>query len=345
MHLAGFAQTLGGGFGSDVALRHAEHFKTNHEFAHCGRAQQRRIEVGVEMPLLVSALVRRRLVETHGVGEAGFEEIVEARGDAAKRIGQAVALVGRELRHGAQVAAADQQHLEGPDCPPGDEGGEVVVLEDQAATMRGVGAIGGGGIFGGEIFAKEAAAGEGEVLALGFGFGCGLFGDEAGGPDLAVWMGVAGAHHRAAVLEDLHVLDPVVGAQLLVLAHPGVDDGADLFAGHAGQGERVVGVVAEDLAEAACRHGAEKLRGLRSGRRGRIGQESGVIVYKGEHAVVGRIDRTAGTVVAGAEVAFRIVGDAGRRGFLAHFALPRPLRAMGRNQHPRLPQRIPAPVR
>jgi hypothetical protein len=45
------AQLSGRVFGSDIALRHAQHLKAHHEFSYRGRAKQRRIEVGVEMPL------------------------------------------------------------------------------------------------------------------------------------------------------------------------------------------------------------------------------------------------------------------------------------------------------
>src|SRR5579872_5763159 len=39
------AQAFGCAFGRNVALRHAQHFKTDHEFAHSCGAQQGRIEV------------------------------------------------------------------------------------------------------------------------------------------------------------------------------------------------------------------------------------------------------------------------------------------------------------
>ncbi len=44
-----------------------------------------------------------------------------------------------------------------------------------------------------------------EIRALIRHFGCGFVGNVFGGPDLAVGMGIAGAHHGPAVLEDLHV--------------------------------------------------------------------------------------------------------------------------------------------
>ena len=52
-----------------------------------------------------------------------------------------------------------------------------------------------------------------------------LVGNMLGGPDLAVGMRIAGAHHGAAVLEDLHVLD-IGSRQRGRLAGPGIHHAA-----------------------------------------------------------------------------------------------------------------------
>ncbi len=52
------AQALGGAFGRDVALRLGQQLVADHELAHRGRAQQRRVEVRVQVPLGVR--LRRR---------------------------------------------------------------------------------------------------------------------------------------------------------------------------------------------------------------------------------------------------------------------------------------------
>src|SRR5579863_3612049 len=51
-------QTARSGLWRDVALRSAQHFKADHKLPDRRRAQQRRIEVGVQMPLGVGAGVR-----------------------------------------------------------------------------------------------------------------------------------------------------------------------------------------------------------------------------------------------------------------------------------------------
>src|ERR1035437_9601245 len=56
------AQPPGRGLGGDVSLRHAQHLKAHHELAHRGRAPQRWIEVGVEVPLRMRVRIGWRLV-------------------------------------------------------------------------------------------------------------------------------------------------------------------------------------------------------------------------------------------------------------------------------------------
>src|ERR1035437_10415217 len=80
------AQSLGRGLGGNVPLWHSQHLKAHHELAHRGRTQQRRIEVRVEVPLRMGLFVRWTLVEAHGVGKAGLEEIVEADGQPLQYI-------------------------------------------------------------------------------------------------------------------------------------------------------------------------------------------------------------------------------------------------------------------
>jgi len=75
-------------------------------------------------------------------------------------------------------------------------------------------------------------------------------------------MRVAGAHHGAAVLEDLDVAEVGIGAEGAVLLGPGVDDAADVGDLHAGQREAVVGMEAEDAATSAFAVGAEELGGV-----------------------------------------------------------------------------------
>ncbi len=88
MHERNGAQTFGGGFGGDIALGHGEHLVADHEFADGGRAQERRIEVGVQNPFGVRLAVHRGLVKAHRVGEGDFEQVVVAGGHLFENVGQ-----------------------------------------------------------------------------------------------------------------------------------------------------------------------------------------------------------------------------------------------------------------
>ena len=68
-----FPQSLGSLFGGQVALRFGEHFIADHEFLHGCGAQERGIEMRVQVPLGVVRAVGGPLVEAHGVGERNAE--------------------------------------------------------------------------------------------------------------------------------------------------------------------------------------------------------------------------------------------------------------------------------
>jgi hypothetical protein len=87
MRLRAGPQALGSAFGSDVPLRHSQHLKADHEFSDRRRAQQGRIEVGVEVPLRMGSAIGWCLVEAHGVGEAGLKEQIKTGGKPLQRIG------------------------------------------------------------------------------------------------------------------------------------------------------------------------------------------------------------------------------------------------------------------
>ena len=97
MVLAGRPQARGGIFRGHVTLRHAEHFEADHELAHGRRAQQRRIEVRVQVPLGVRLAVARPLVEAHRVGKRRFEQAVVARRHPLEHVGERVAFGRRQV--------------------------------------------------------------------------------------------------------------------------------------------------------------------------------------------------------------------------------------------------------
>ena len=141
-------------------------------------------------------------------------------------------------------------------------------------------------------------------------------------------MGIAGAHHGAAVFEDLHVVELGLAAELSVLLGPGIDDEADGGEFHARDGEAVVGMKAEDAAASALLLSVEQRRGV-GGRSGRVGQQGGVVVVENEYAFITRRKMPAGALVSRAEIAFRIVVDVGESRGWIDFSLPGALGAVG----------------
>ena len=144
------AEAGGGSFGGEVALGHAEHFEADHEFANLGGAEERRVEVGVEVHGVVTLSVGGALVEAHGVGEADLEEIVVAGGDRFEDGREGGALGVGEVGEVAEVAAREDEGFEGPGGPVGNEGNEEIILDDDAGF--------GVGDLGGDVVAEEAGA-------------------------------------------------------------------------------------------------------------------------------------------------------------------------------------------
>ena len=125
---------------------------------------------------------------------------------ALRMAARAVRSARGEVGEAAEVAAGQDEGFKGPGGPVGDEGDEEVVLDDDADSASRCGIA--EGEFGGDVVAEQAGVVLVVVGLLGGELAEGLVGDVFGGPDLAVGMGVGGAHHGAAVLEDLDVVDP-----------------------------------------------------------------------------------------------------------------------------------------
>jgi len=103
------AQPLGGLFRSQVPLGFGQQFVAHHEFLHGRRAEQRREEVRVQLPVGQVARVERGSVPTHGVRKGHLEEIVIAREHAFENLGQRGAFAWIEVRQTQYVPARQQQ--------------------------------------------------------------------------------------------------------------------------------------------------------------------------------------------------------------------------------------------
>ncbi len=68
MDVADGAQSFGSLLGGQIALSFGQHLITNHKLAdRRGEQQQRRIKVGMKLPVVMVFVVKRRAVPAHGV--------------------------------------------------------------------------------------------------------------------------------------------------------------------------------------------------------------------------------------------------------------------------------------
>jgi len=79
-------QAFRSALGSDIALRGSQHFEANHVLADRCRAQQRGIEVRMEMALWMVDAIGGRLMESHRIGEGNAENLVVGGGNPVKHL-------------------------------------------------------------------------------------------------------------------------------------------------------------------------------------------------------------------------------------------------------------------
>src|ERR1700688_2914135 len=150
----------------------------------------------MEMALRVEVSISWTLMKSHGVGEAGGKQAVVEGGELLEDVRQAALLDGLEFQEAAEVSAGEHQGLEGPHCPEGHQDDKFFVLANDALVLLELDFQG---------VTEQAGVLLAEIRVLIRYFGCGFVGNVFSRPDLAVRMGVAGAHHRPTVLEDLYM--------------------------------------------------------------------------------------------------------------------------------------------
>ena len=127
-------------------------------------------------------------------------------------------------------------------------------------------------------------------------------------------MGIASAHHGAAVFENLYVVDIFQPGQFAKLSDPGVDDQFNLIQRHGGQREIVTGRKADHPANPRFRFGDKEAHAVDvdASVRG-FWFQGGEIVFKHKGCGVRRIADPAGASVPGAKVAGWVVSRLGCR--------------------------------
>ena len=98
------------------------------------------------------------------------------------------------------MPSRQNHHLKRPDRPERNHGDKARIGLHHALGRF---------FFEGEVVAQKDRLLFREVHLLAGEFCNNLIGDRPAGPDLTMRMGIAGPHHRAAVLEDLHVVDVI----------------------------------------------------------------------------------------------------------------------------------------
>jgi hypothetical protein len=161
-------------------------------------------------------------------------------------------------------------------------------------------------------------------------------------------MRVARAHHRTAILEDLHIPDEGQRSQFFILLRPYIDDSRNCRDIHLRQRQVVARRKANDATDAAFASGVQQRRhsaagfsvagSIPAGRN--IRQQRREVICKHKCMFILRVDRAIRSGVAGTEVARRIVGWTLLVRRLFDLPLPWALRAMRRDQHPFTGQRI-----
>ena len=181
------------------------------------------------------------------------------------------------------------------------------------------------------------------LLAL---LGSHLGGNAAAGPDLAMRMRIAGAHHLAAILEDLHVADVGQAAQVGVLRGPHVHHQREIRHAHARHGQIVPRRKAAHAADARLAGGDQQAVAILDGLGGRGRQQRRKIVIEDKRAGVRRIAHAARARIAGAKVAVGIVLRLrGAGAVFSTWPCQGRCGAVGRHQDPRSIQQIEAAVR
>ena len=190
-----FAQPLGCLLRRQIALRLGEHFVADHEFFDRGRAQQRRIKVRMQLPVVAVAGVVRSGVPAHRIRKRGLKQIVVADQQRLQHFRKAGPFRVGQFRQPPHWARRQQQDFIGPDRPEWNHGNPVRVAHHDP-RLRGQFAL--------RVVEQQHRAFFLPVVFLLALFGGDFVRHEVAGPDLPVRMRIGAAHRRPFILEHLH---------------------------------------------------------------------------------------------------------------------------------------------
>ena len=231
MNFVDTAQMRRGALRGNIPLRTAEHFVSNHELLHGGGAQKRRKIVRVKMPLRMGLAIRRLLVESHRIRKRSGEQIVVADGQTPHDGREIVALRIVKIERSSPRAGGSESSSRTA-TPPSTEPAPQNFHSPTTMRSRSFCSI---------IKYEQSRHFScfSRYSRLRRKFARRLIRNRLVRPDLAMRMRIARPHQRAAIFENLNVLDPVDLTKFAILLGPNIDDRAHFFGLHARNGQVV----------------------------------------------------------------------------------------------------------
>jgi len=252
---------------------------------------------GVKLPAGVGPAVRGPLVPAHAIGEGDLEQVVITCGKPLEDVGQRVAFVAGQVRQRCDRAPGQYHRLRTARRPEGRQRGPRSILTHTRSLAWSSSARYSSSRLLRGLRSRRPVSGVPSPAR----WGCSRW-PKSGRGDV-----VARAHHRAPVLEDLHIVDEVERASSVVWpAQASTTRRSSSRSSPAGV-EVVGGREAEDAAQA--------LDGLRRKQPAGIhspchfgGEQRGKSLSRRRYARTGGLLAPPARLLPGAEVAGRIVG-------------------------------------
>ena len=253
--------------------------------------------MGMQVPLLVRPAVGGALMKAHRIRKRCLEKVVVSNRKSLDDFGQSCPLDDTQLVKSGAVSLADQESLEGPDCPIGDYYCKMVIFDDDPVFAVSLQC---------QVPAEKTSV-VGGLICLQRCLVLGRFIRKRGiTPDMAVRRGITAAHQCAAILKDLDMFDPGRYSKQIELVSPDVDDSDNLTQFHPGESQIMTRREAKDFADATFAASYQQTLFIRSPF-GYVLQKAGKVILKNERLFILRIPCSTCTLISWAKIAFWIV--------------------------------------
>ncbi len=248
----------------------------------------------------------------HRVREWHIEHAVVQGDDRLQQLGQALLLGGLQFIERGNRPLRKHEQLERPLRPERHQRDPVIVRGDD--TLSGL-------QFRLRVVDEQRPAMSRLVLPLTLQLVLDFIRHDAGRPDLPVRMRIARAHHLAAILEDQHVSEVATRIELGELRSPGTHDACCFLLRQVAERQIVPRRIAQHAAFARDRLRREQSLAFRACITCRI--ECRKVVRENVRLRVLQIHSTVRALVAGTQIALRIVRESSRRRRCFVLPLPR----------------------